>query len=75
MGICRLKVNVIIKGHGFSLEFCVRSISTLEGYAYLPQEGFSLNFDQMLITVRWLAEHMSQLCRLKVNVKIKGHGV
>ena len=49
-----------------SREFRVRPIS-------LRLEGFSLNFGQMLISVRRCAEPMDQLCRL--NVKMNGHGV
>ena len=56
----RLKVKV----KGFTLEILVRSIS--------PERfrRFSLNFTQMLFSVRRRAEPMTQLCRLKVIVMI-----
>ena len=55
----------------FSLEFGCCSISPLN----IPLEGFSLNFGQMLISMRPCAELMNQLCKNKVKDKINGHGV
>ena len=54
---------------GFSLEFCVISISPLR------LEEFSLSFGQMFISVKQCSEPMTQVRRLKVKVKIKGHGI
>ena len=45
---------------GFSLEFLVHSISPLS------VEVFSLNFNEMLISVRHCAEILNQLCRLNI---------
>ena len=36
---------------------------------------FSINFTQMLISVRQWAEPIARLCRLKVEVTVKGHGI
>ena len=38
-------------------------------------EWFSLNFIQMFLSLRRCAELMTQLCRLKVKVTLKGHGI
>ena len=54
---------------GFSLDFQVRSISPLS------LEGFSLNFGQMLISVRRCAGPMFQLNILEVKVRFNGHEV
>ena len=57
------------QSHGFTLEFHVSFISPL------PLEKFSLNFGQMIISVRQCAKPMTQLHRLKVKVTIEGHGI
>ena len=58
--LCRLKVKC--KVMGFTLEFCVCSIS------WESFERFSLNFTQMFLSVRCCAELISQL---QVMVLIK----
>ena len=55
-----------LKVMGFTLEFGVRSTPPL------PLGGFSLNFSQMFMSLRQYAELMSQLCRYKVKVTVKG---
>ena len=50
---------------GFFLKFRVRSISPG------PFQSFSLNFTQMLLSLRWCAVPMIQLTRLEVT--IQGH--
>ena len=59
--LCRLKVT--LQGHVIYPSFGVRA-------PYIPEPfvRFSLNFTQMFLSVKWCAEHMTQLCRLKVKV-------
>ena len=61
----RLNVKVTFqKGHViYYPSICVRSIS--------PEyfERFSLNFTQIFLSVRWCAETMTQLRRLKVTLQ------
>ena len=57
--------KVTVQGTGFSLEFCVCSVSPL------PLGGFSVNFGQMFASVGQCAEPITQSCGLKVTVK--GH--
>ena len=52
---------------GFTLEFCVRSLSPG------PFERFPLNCTQMSLSVRRCAEHMTRLRRNKVKVTLQGH--
>ena len=40
-----------------------------------PFERFSLNFGNMFSSVRWCAELMTQLYRLKVKVTVKSHAI
>ena len=40
-----------------------------------PFERFSLNFTQVFPSVSWCAEPMTQLCKLKVEVTLQGHGI
>ena len=56
-----------VKVKGFTLEFCVGSISPE------PFERFSLNFTKMFLSVRQCAEPKTQLCRLKVKVTLQDH--
>ena len=58
-----------LKVMGFTIEFCVWSISPLS------LNGFSSTVGQTLISVRWCAEPVTQLCGLKVEVTVKGHGI
>ena len=53
----------------YPLQFPVRSIYPE------PFERFSLNFTQMFLFVRRCAEHMAQLCSLKVNVTVQGRRI
>ena len=53
---------------GFSLAFCVSSLSPL------PLEGFSIKFGQVFISVRWFAEPMTRVRRLEFKVTIKVMG-
>ena len=50
-----------------TLKFCVLSIYPE------PFGWFSLNLTQMFLSLRWSAQPMSQLCRLKVKVTLQGH--
>ena len=52
----------------FSLKLSVSSISAL----HVPQEGFSLNFRQILISVRLSAEPLNQLCRCRTQFRSCG---
>ena len=63
----RLQVKVTLHGHVIYPLIHVRSI--------FPEtfERFSLNFTQMLLSVRRRAEHIAQLPRLKV--KVTGQGI
>ena len=54
---------------GFTLHSCVCSISSE------PFERFIVNFTQMSFSVRWCAEPMNRVCRLKVKVSFQGHGI
>ena len=63
---CRLTRSQF-KVKGFSLAFCVRSVSPL------PLGGFSLNFNQMFTSVGQCAEPITQPCGLKVKVTVAGH--
>ena len=56
-----------LKVTSLSLEFGLGFVSPL------ALEGFSLNMGQMLTSVRWCAEPITQLCWLKVKVTIEGH--
>ena len=38
-----------------------------------PLEIFSLKINQILLSVRWCKEPMTQLCRLKVKVTLQGY--
>ena len=40
-----------------------------------PFVRFSLNITQMILSVSWCAEPMTQLCKLKVKVTLQGHGI
>ena len=57
------------KAMGFALKLCFCSISPK------PFEIFSINFGQMLISVKRCTEHMPQLPSLKVKVALQGHGI
>ena len=61
----RPKVKVTVWGHGFNLEFGVRSIS-LEHF-----ERFSLNFTQMFTLVRQWAEPIDADSRLRSQFNVK----
>ena len=64
---CRLKVKITGQGHGFEPWIsCPLHIS-------YTLAGFSLNFGHMFASVRRCAELISQPCRLKVKVTVKGH--
>ena len=63
----RLMFKVTGQGHVSYTSICVPSISP-ESF-----EGFSLKFTQMFLSVRWCAEPMTQLPRLKV--KGQGQGI
>ena len=65
----RLKVKVTLQGHVIYPSVSVNSISPE------PFERFSLNFTQMLLSVRWCAELITQLRILKVKVTLQGHGI
>ena len=54
---------------GFTLQFCVRSISSE------PFERLIVNFTQMALSVRQCAESMNWVYRLKVKVNFQGHGI
>ena len=56
-----------VKVMGYTPTFRVCSISTE------PFERFSLLFSQMLFTVSWCVEAMTQLCKVKVT--LQGHGI
>ena len=58
-----------MKVMGFSLEFCVLSLSPL------TLERFSLNYGQMFIPIRRCVELMTELRRLKVKVTIQGYRI
>ena len=53
----------------FTLQFCVRSISS-EHF-----ERFIVSFSQMSLSVRRCAESMNRVCRLKVKVNFQGLGI
>ena len=63
--LSRLKVKVTVKVIGFSLEFCVRSISPL------PLEGFLLNFQigEMFI----LIETVCRIHDSNAHTQSQGH--
>ena len=65
----RLKIKVTFRSHGIYPSIRVCSIS--------PElfERFSFNFTQMFLSVRWCAEAMTQLCRLKVKATLQSHGI
>ena len=60
--IPRFKIKVTLQGHVVIYPW----ISCLLHISPEPFEWFTLNFTQIL--VRWCAEPMTHLCRLKVNV-------
>ena len=65
----RFKVKFTLQSLGIYPSIHVRSISPE------PFEWISLNFTQTFLSVRWCAELMAQLCRLKVKVTLQGHGI
>ena len=65
----RLKVKFTGQGHVIYLSIRPRPISP-ESF-----ERFALNLTQMFLSVRWCAEHMTQLPRFKVKVTGQGQGI
>ena len=60
------RIKVTGQGHVIYPSICVHSISPE------PFEQLSLDFTQMLFSVRRCAEHMTQLPSFKVKVTVKG---
>ena len=66
--LCRVKVKI-----KKSCDLALNLVAAL--LSLLPLEGLSLNLSQMFISARQCTELLTQLCRLKVKVKVKGNGM